>query len=381
MTSEERHAARRTRREAKRKEKRERDLAPYDNFAVMTDLNNLMEAARLSSRNVRRKASVQKYNMALMWNLEETREKLLNGEDVRQGFIEFDLHERGKARHIRSMHFKERVVQRCICDFALVPVLTRPLVYDNGASLKGKGIHFAINRLRGMLMRYWRIHGNWNGWVLQVDFSKYFDNVQHNPVHDLLWSSFKDERLRDLAWSFVTAFGDEGIGIGSQVSQILAVAYADRADHALKERYRLGMSIRYMDDTIVISDSRERLEEALEGLRAIWAGLGIIVNDKKTQIIPMKKFTFLKVRLQLLDGGKVLMKPCRASFERMRRKLRSFHRFWLARKMSMEQIDAAYTSWYGFQSHLHAHKALRNTDEYFNKLFGGNYVGVHRRAE
>lgn len=139
MTSEERHAARRARREAKRREKRMRDLAPYDNFETVADLNHLIDAARLSSRGVGRKASVQKYNMNLAWNVQETREKLLAGVDIRQGFIEFDLHERGKARHIKSMHFKERVVQRCICDRALVPILSRSLVYDNGASLAGKG--------------------------------------------------------------------------------------------------------------------------------------------------------------------------------------------------------------------------------------------------
>ena len=377
MTSEERHAARRARREAKRREKRMRDLAPYDNFETVADLNHLIDAARLSSRGIGRKASVQKYNMNLAWNVQETREKLLTGVDIRQGFIEFDLHERGKSRHIKSMHFKERVVQRCICDRALVPILSRSLVYDNGASLAGKGIHFAIYRLRGMLQRYWREHGNWNGYVLLVDFSKYFDNIRHEPVHDILWRSISDEWLRDLAWKFVEAFGNVGIGIGSQVSQILAVAYADRADHALKEIYRLGKSIRYMDDTIVISDSKERLREALDGMLKIWSNLGIVVHKTKTQIIPMRRFTFLKVRFCLTDTGKVVMKPCRASFSRMRRKLRSFHKFWKRGEMTMKQIHAAYISWYGFQSHMHAHKALRSANRYYYSLFGGAYVGLH----
>ena len=377
MTSEERHAARRARREAKRRAKRERDTAPHDQLEAVTDLNHLMDAARMSTRGVGRKASVQKYNMNLMWNLIEALQMILNGEDVRQGFIEFDLHERGKARHIRSMHFKERVIQRCVCDYALVPVLSRSLVYDNGASLKGKGIHFAIYRMRDMLRRYWREHHNWNGYVLQADFSRYFDNIRHEPVRELIQRSFTDERLRDLIWSFVEAFGDTGIGIGSQVSQIIAVAYADRADHALKEVYRIGKSMRYMDDTIAISESREKLEEALEGLKKIWSGLGIVLNENKTQIIPMRRFTFLKVRYCLTDSGKVIMKPCRASFSRMRRKMRSFRAFCEAGKMTKDQVRAAYMSWYGFQGHMDAHRALRNMDRYYDQMFGGNeYVGI-----
>ena len=41
------------------------------------------------------------------------------------------------------------------------------------------------------------------------------------------------------------------------------------------------------------------------------------------------------------------------------------------------QIHAAYISWYGFQSHMHAHKALRSANRYYNSLFGGAYVGLH----
>lgn len=369
MTSEERRAARRQRRSQRREEKRQRDKAPHDTFTVMTDLNNLLDAACQSRKGVGKKASVQKYFMNLLLNVHNSRTSLENGEDVREGFIEFDLHERGKARHIKSMHFKERVVQRCICDQALVPVLSRSLVYDNGASLSGKGIHFAMYRLRDQLRRYYRLHGSWDGYILLVDFSKYFDNIQHGPVWDMLDAAFDDKRLRDLAWSFVTAFGDVSIGIGSQVSQIIAVAYPSAADHYIKEVCGIGSSSRYMDDSQATSESKERLQKALDGCMTIWARLGIKINLQKTQIIPLRKFTFIKVRYQGLPGGRVLMKPCRKSFTRMRSKLRKFKTFYAAGQMTFDQIRAAYNSWYGYQEHLDAHRALREMDKYFFELY------------
>ena len=127
MTSEERHAARRQRRAEKREQKRIAATAPFDDFTRMTDLNRLRRAARMSRAGVAGKASVQKYFMDELRNENATRRKLENGEDVREGFIEFDLYERGHARHIKAMHFRERVVQRCICDEILIPVLTRSL--------------------------------------------------------------------------------------------------------------------------------------------------------------------------------------------------------------------------------------------------------------
>lgn len=368
MTSEERHAARRQRRAEKREQKRIAATAPFDDFTRMTDLNRLRRAARMSRAGVAGKASVQKYFMDELRNENATRRKLENGEDVREGFIEFDLYERGHARHIKAMHFRERVVQRCICDEILIPVLTRSLVYDNGASLKDKGIHFAMFRVREQLHRYYRKHGT-KGYILQTDFSKYFDNIQHAPLRRLLERHFSDKRVIDLAWDFVTAFGDSSIGIGSQVSQIFAVTYASRADHYTKEIARLGLSGRYMDDSYAIAESREQLEALLEGCRKIWSDLGIVISEKKTHVIPLRRFTFLKVRYILTDSGKVIMKPGRKSFTRMRSKLRAFRKMYDRGEMSMEQIEASYKSWYGYQQHFHAHRSLREMDKYYYSIF------------
>ena len=183
LTSEERHAVRRIRRQQKREEKRLAYNEPYDDYDRLASVDSLIKAAHLSKRGVGRKASVQKYMMNLLMNSIESSQKLLAGKEVRQGFIEFDIHERGKARHIKAMHVKERVIQRSLCDNALVPVLRRSLVYDNGASLKDKGIHFALFRLRDMLRQYVHKNGS-DGYVLLVDFSGYFDNIQHEPKKD-----------------------------------------------------------------------------------------------------------------------------------------------------------------------------------------------------
>lgn len=369
MTSEERHAARRNRRVEKRKQKRLKQTEAFDRFSNMTDMNNLRKAAKLSRAGVSGKASVQKYFMNELYNENRARNKLIHHEDVREGFIEFDIHERGHKRHIRAMHFKERVIQRCLCDYVLIPVLTIPLVYDNGASLKDKGIHFAMFRMREQLHRHFRKHGT-DGYILQTDFSKYFDNMQHQPIMDLLKRSFQDQEVIDLTWSFVKAFGDSSLGIGSQVSQIFAVAYPNRSDHYIKEVARIGSSGRYMDDSYVISTSKGKLQNLLDGCRDIWNDLGIVVSEKKTHIKPVHRFTFLKVRYILTKTGKVIMKPCQKSFTRMRRKLRAFKRFYDASEMTMDQIIASYNSWYGYQQHFNCHTQLRDMDKFFFGMFG-----------
>lgn len=87
----------------------------------------------------------------------------------------------GKTRHIKSLHISDRVLQRALCDYILAPATERYLIYDNAASVKGKGIEFSRKRLQAHLERYYRQYGR-EGYVLQIDFSKYFDNIRHDVV-------------------------------------------------------------------------------------------------------------------------------------------------------------------------------------------------------
>ena len=371
MTSEERKDARRARRTAVREKQRSAYAEKYDCYERVIDGNNLIAAAKKSRNGVRWKASVQRYFMSLLRNTWDLRRKLQHGISVVQGFICFTICERGKTRNIRSVHFKERVAQRSLCDNALVPMLSRSLVYDNGASIKGKGIHFAAFRCRKHLQRYFKANGHSNkGWVLLIDFSGYFDNIKHEPIKEIIIRTFRDRRLRWMIWQFVKSFGAKSLGIGSQVSQILAVAYPNSIDHYVREVLGLRYSGRYMDDSYFIHSSREYLAKCIEDMRERFQTLGIIVNQKKTQIVPIAHFSFLKVRFSLTETGKVVMKPCRNSVARMRKKLKAFARKVQAGEMSFRDVICGYESWRGYQQHLNSHKTMREMDKLFFSLFG-----------
>lgn len=370
MTSEERRKGRRERRERAREEKRRIATAEYDSYENVIDANNLVKAAFKSKQGVAWKASVQRYMMNLLRNTWKLRKMLQKGKSVVMGFICFTLCERGKTRHIRSVHFKERVVQRSLCDNALVPVLRRSLIYDNGASLEGKGIHFAMYRCKLHLQRYYREHHTNAGWALLIDFSGYFDNIEHEPIREMLEKNFTDKRLVKLTWDFVKSFGDKSVGIGSQVSQILAVAYPSDIDHYAVEVLGLNLGARYMDDSYYLHESKEYLEECLEKLKVKYAEKGIRLNPKKTQIIPLKRFTFLKVRYELTKTGKVIMRPCRESVTRQRRKLKSFKAKVDAGEMTLDDVRCSYESWRGYNKHLNGYKTLQRMDKLYYELFG-----------
>ena len=377
MTSAERYAARYERRKARRDAKRNESLKPYDDFSRITDVDNLYSSFKRSRRSVAWKESVQRYEANAMKNIAETRRKLLAGESVQSGFVEFTLHERGKVRHIKSVHISERVVQKCLCDYALVPLLSRPLIYDNGASMKGKGVHFALRRLIVHLSRFYRKNNfSNNGYALLIDFTKYFDNVRHDVLFNLTGRYVTDPRLRGLTRRFVSVFGDGvSLGLGSQVSQITAMFYPNTLDHFIKEKLRVKYYGRYMDDLYLIHADKDYLKYCLRAIEAVCNSLGIIINWKKTRIVKLESgLAFLKGKYALLRSGKILKLPGRESALRMRRKLKKFKALIEAGKMGYADLRTAYQSWRG--NYMRRFNAYHRVG-FMDRLYNGLFVNIH----
>lgn len=369
MTSTERHEARYQRRKAKREEKRKAFAAKYDDFERLTSVSALIKAHWDARKGVLWKASAARYDAHYFRNARWASRALREGRDIRQGFYSFQIMERGKARNIHSLHYAERVIRRSVCTNATVPLLSHNLIYDNGASLKGKGMSFHISRCETHLRRYFRENGN-EGYILIIDFRKFFDNIEHAPLFANYDRYVKDERLNALCKSFVKATGNKGLYIGPEDSQIAAVSYPNAVDHLVKDKWRCKFYGRYMDDSYIIMHDKEKLKEIRAALFEEFAKFGIIPNPKKTQIVKLSRgFTFLKTQFILTATGKIVKKPCRDSVIRERRKLKAFKRFYDAGQMSLTDIQQSYASWRGSMLGRDAYHTLQRTDRLYFDLF------------
>ena len=373
MTSEERRAARRARREQRRAAKRAQRQQALTLEAV-ADLDNLYQAAQDAQRGVCWKASVQRYMKDALRNTVKARHQLQDGEDVRRGFHEFDLYERGKLRHISSVHFSERVVQKSLSQNALVPALSRSFIRNNTANTKGRGTDDALARLRRDLVRHYRRHGT-EGYILLVDFANYFGSIEHGRMKRIVADSLDDARVVALENSFIDAGGEVGLGLGSEPNQVCAVAYPDRIDHFITEVCRPEGYGRYMDDTYILAPDRLTLQICLAHIRDMCGRMGLEVNMGKTHIVKLSKgFTWLKKRISYGKNGKVVMRFCRDSVTRERRKLKKQARMVAEGVMTMEQVRQSYQSWRGAMERLDAHKTVRRMDALYHSLFGSENV-------
>jgi hypothetical protein len=376
MTSTERREARYRRRKERRDQKKQNYLFRFDDFSRIADPNNLYEAFKKSRREVTWKESVQRYEMNLLANIAETVRKLNAGESVFHGFVEFNIMERGRIRHIKSVHISERIVQKCLCDQVLVPVLSLSLIYDNGASLKGKGLHFAIRRLIKHLIKYYRHYKTNEGYCLSVDFSKYFDSIPHDVLFAAFKKNIKDPRLMKLLYDFITPFGNGiSLGLGSQVSQISAIFHASPIDHRMKDKRGVKYYGRYMDDLYILHPSKKYLIECLEDMKNVCMALGITINKRKTRIAKLKDGVhFLKGIYILKENGKVVRTASPESRKRMRRKLHKFKGLLESGHMTTHDVYTAYQSWRGnYRKRFIAYHTIRRMDALYMGLFINNY--------
>ena len=367
MNSQERHEIRYQRRKAKREERKRirNEGVTYENAISFGVLH---KSAKKCRRNVSWKASVQKYDRNIMRNSFNNSQILKKGGSLQKGFVKFNVIERGKERHIQSVHITERVAQKALCDL-IVPPIEKTLIYANGASQKGKGTHFTSNLLLRDLRDFYNRHGR-DGYILIGDEHNYFGSMQHERVRELFEESLTDKRLIDYAMSYIDAF-DEGLGLGSQICQISAVAYGNKIDHFIKEELRCKYYARYMDDWYIIDESKDRLRTYLEMITKMYRDIGIEPNEDKTQIVKLSHgFIFLKDRWYIAEHGAIIRKPGKKNISRNRRKLKKLHILYQEERINFKEVRSFTESVKGSYKGKHGY-AKENFENLYNQLFIG----------
>lgn len=273
--------------------------------------------------------------------------------------------------------FRDKIVQRSLCDNVLEPLLSKTFIYDNYASQKGKGTHFGLDRLKMFMQRYYRQFGA-DGWVLKCDISKYFYNIDHDVLKSQLRRRIHDPDVLWLLDLIVDSTDGPGIPIGNHTSQWFAVLYLSDMNRMIKDRLGIKFYGRYMDDFYLIFPDKDYLIYCLGEIEKFLAPLGLKLNHK-TAIFPLSQgIDFLGFRTYMTDSGKVVRKIRRDSKNRIRRKLKKFRRLLDEGRNFFETVVQSYSSWTGHAEHGNSHHLIRQTDELFFDLFKkemGEYHG------
>lgn len=382
------------------------DATDYDRCCYkrqICDANALYRAYKASIKSSGWKPQSQKFEMSLLFNLAKIQHDLMTGEYSPGRGSNFEICERGKKRLITGETVRDRVVKHALCDDVLLPTVKPKLIYDNSASLKGRGVSFARRRLLTHLHKYYMHHGSNSGYILLMDYSKYYDNIRHDKLVDLFSHYVKDEQVMGLVKEMLkrhqvdVSYMSEGeyahcmdtvfdslayeeqvdkskldgsemmakhMDIGDQLSQIAGIAYPIPIDNYVKIVKGCKYYARYMDDSYVIHESKDYLESLLAGIKAQAAELGIMLNPRKTRIVKLSSYwRYLQIQYSLTDTGRVIQKISPKAMTRMRRKMKK-----LVRILGPKEYSAWYRSWFRSHYKIISNQQRSNLDRLYMTL-------------
>lgn len=156
---------------------------------------------------------------------------------------------------LKLPYYPDRIVQWAIM-LQLREMFDRLFSGFSCACVKGKGIHYA----KKLVQKY--LEGKDNRYCLKLDIKKFYDNIDHEVLMSLLGNKIKDEKLLRLLSVIICSIpGGKGLPLGSYLSQYFANLYLTELDNYLKHDLKIKHVVRYMDDIVILSDSREQLHD------------------------------------------------------------------------------------------------------------------------
>lgn len=259
-----------------------------------------------------------------------------------------------KQRKISAAPFRDRIVHHAVVR-VLEPAYERRFIYDSYACRKNKGTHRALDRAHHYLRKH--------EFFLKTDIVRFFPNVDHAVMLDLLEKTIHDSRMMNLIRLIVdsgngiladqatreyfpgddlfAALRSTGLPIGNLTSQFFANILLDPIDHFIKEDLRIPGYVRYADDFVLFADSKQRLTEARLAIEQRLRPIRLKLHQHKTQVAPVA--TGLRfLGFVLTRAGRRLQQSTIRRFNRRLRRLRYEYK---NRLITASQVRRSLNAW------------------------------------
>ncbi len=248
---------------------------------------------------------------------------------------------------------RDRVTQAAL-RHVLEPIFEREFSEQSYGFRPKRGCKDALRRVNRLLKADYH-------WVVDADLKSYFDTIPHERLMERVQEKVSDGRVTELLRAYLTqevmdtmaSWNPEGgTPQGAVISPLLSNIYLNELDHKMAE---LGYEmVRYADDFVILSRSREEAERAREEVSRWTAEAGLTLHPEKTRIVDARQkqagFDFLGYHFE--QG---LRWPRKKSLKKMKDTIRVKTKRNNGRSLQViiEDVNRTTRGWFEYFKHSH----------------------------
>ena len=285
----------------------------------------------------------------------------------------------GGERNLGVPAIRDRVAQAA-AKLVLEPIFEADFLDCSFGFRPGRSAHQALEVIRTEVNRG-RV------WVVDADIASFFDSIRPEVLRSALEERISDRRVLGLLMGWLRAgvwtgesliHPESGTPQGGVISPLMANAVLHRLDRTWQERHRrLGFLVRYADDLVILSPTKERAEQALAVLAGILAELGLSLAPAKTSLVDLREpkagFTFLGFHHRRVESftrkGRFFCArwPSERAVRRAKERIRSHtDRRWLLLPVEtiVERLNLFLVGWRGYFAYGNSTTVFHDLDEF-----------------
>lgn len=305
-------------------------------FDSIISIENLQRADNNAQVGKYASYGVIQHNKNREQNILQLHESLKNGSYKTSQYDIFKIYEPKERTVYRLPYYPDRIVHHAIM-LKLEHIFVSTFTADTYSCIKGRGIHKLVNNLKHDLNDVENTL-----YCLKIDIKKFYPNINHEILKQLLRKKIKDNQLLSLLDEIIDSA--DGVPIGNYLSQYFANFYLSYFDHWIKEAMQVKYYYRYCDDMIILSANKQELHKLLHQIKErLQINLKLEIKDNY-QIFPVHKRGIDFVGYVFFHTHTLLRKSIKKNF---------------ARKVAKNKQHKSIPSYTGWAKHCNSKNLLK----------------------
>jgi len=302
---------------------------------------NMYEAYERAAKAKHENKEVVLFEMNLARNLFELCLDLYNGTYRVGQYRKFFVYE-PKKREILALPFRDRVMQQWYVEEFIKPIFVPKMITDSHACIKGRGLHKAVGNLQRYMRNMYKVNPEF--YIIKCDISKFFNNIDKHILIKIIEHRIKDKNFLKCTKTLIfDGSKRNGIPIGNYTSQFFANIYLTEMDVFIKQTLKINYYIRYMDDFILLVNSKEEAKETLRRIRLFLKDRLKLELNKKTNYFKAKQgvnflgYHIFVQKMKLLNNNK----------KKMYKRVRKWNSLYDKNQLDIMKAAESFKSWIG----------------------------------